>query len=65
MNCFTGHNWGFPRRWKAFEGERDIDVQRCLSCGRYRKSSVQFGPVQSVVVVSEESRAACAKEREA
>ena len=38
------HEWGFPRRWREFEGERDVDVQRCTRCGTYRRSVVQFGP---------------------
>jgi hypothetical protein len=40
------HDWGFPRRWPEFDGKRNADVQRCLRCGEYRLSPVQFGSVQ-------------------
>lgn len=43
VKCCFGHLWAWPRRWKEFEGERNVDVERCLSCGQYRKSPVQFG----------------------
>ena len=37
------HEWGFPRRWPEFEGKTEVDVQRCLRCGDYRVSPIQFG----------------------
>ena len=37
------HEWGFPRRWPEFEGKPQVDVQRCLRCGTYRLSPIQFG----------------------
>lgn len=65
MNCFLWHKWGFPRRWAMFDGEFNVDVQRCTYCGVYRKSVVQFGiqpPVDFSVPVS---LYVAAKEREA
>lgn len=38
--------WGFPRRWPEFQGERDVDVQVCTTCGARRVSPIQFGPAR-------------------
>ena len=40
----SGHKWGFPRRWREFDGQRNVDVQTCTTCGARRISPVQFGP---------------------
>lgn len=39
----SGHHWGFPRRWREFDGKRNVDVQTCTTCGARRISPVQFG----------------------
>jgi len=45
MGLFScSHDWGFPFRWKEFDGRRNVDVQTCAKCGARRVSSVQFGP---------------------
>lgn len=40
------HAWGFPRRWREFQGRLNVDIQTCANCGAHRVSIVQFGPVQ-------------------
>ena len=37
------HSWGFPRRWREFDGKRNVDVQTCSKCGARRLARVQFG----------------------
>lgn len=39
-----GHDWGFPRRRREFQGKHKVDVQTCSKCGAERISPVQFGP---------------------
>ena len=39
----SGHKWGFPRRWREFDGKPNVDVQTCTTCGARRISPVQFG----------------------
>ena len=41
------HNWGFPRRWPEFEGQRNVDVQTCSKCGVRRVSPIQFGEART------------------
>ena len=43
----SGHKWGFPRRWREFDGKHNVDVQTCTKCGARRISPVQFGPAAS------------------
>ena len=48
MGLFScSHDWGFPFRWKEFDGRRNVDVQTCAKCGAQRVSPVQFGPAAS------------------
>lgn len=42
IKCVLGHNWGFPRRWKAYEGKDNVDVETCTDCGARRVSVTQF-----------------------
>ena len=39
----SAHTWGFPRRWREFDGQQNVDVQTCTKCGARRISPVQFG----------------------
>jgi hypothetical protein len=53
---FCIHTLGFPRRWREFDGKRNVDVQTCAKCGARRLSVVQFGPAQNRGVTGAEVR---------